>query len=290
MRLIELTNAYILTYINKLFFARCGNEKIFKAIALTGFLSTKFGWKTYVIIFEKYKLFLEGKTIKAICKLINKNSFVIDVGANFGVYTQAFIDGVGINGKVFAIEPEPKNLHTLKNRFSQQLKSGQLEVFEGIAASTPGDYCLSIHSCNPGGHVVSQSGMSVKGITIDQIVQQVGLKPSLIKIDVEGYEESVILGATKTISTHHPILYFEYHPKYLESCGTNAAQLLQYLVNQNYRYFLYGEKECFYEHSIEQVLENTSLKQKTVIDILAFPEAMIGQSTPVQGLVFGKVN
>ena len=92
------------------------------------------------------------------------------MGANFGVYTQAFIDGVGINGKVFAIEPEPKNLHTLKNRFSQQLKSGQLEVFEGIAASTPGDYCLSIHSCNPGGHVVSQSGMSVKGITIDQIL------------------------------------------------------------------------------------------------------------------------
>ena len=290
MRLIKLTKAYILTYINKLFFARCGNEKIFKAVASTGFFSTKFGWNVCVIVFEKYKLLLEGKTIRAVCRLIETNSFVIDVGANIGTYTQAFINGVGINGKVFAIEPEPKNFHTLKNRFPQQLKSGQLEVFDGVVASAPGDYCLDIHSCNPGGHAVSQSGMSVKGITIDQIVQQVGLKPSLIKIDVEGYEESVFRGATKTISTCHPIIYFEYHPKYLESCGTNAIQLLQNLANQDYRYFLYGEKGYFYEHSIEQVLENKSLRQKTVIDILAFPEAMINQPMPVQGLVFGKVN
>lgn len=286
MRLVELAKTHIITYINKLFFVHRGAERIFRAVALTGFLSTGFGWRIYVFVFEKYRLFLEGKAIKAVCKLIKPDSFIIDVGANFGVYTQAFIDAVGTDGKVVAIEPEPMNLQAFKNRFPLQLKSGQLELFDGIAASTPGDYHLRIHSSNPGGHVVSQSGISVKGITIDQIVQQVDHKPSFIKIDVEGYEESVIRGATKTIRTHHPILYIECHPEYLKRCGADAALLLQYIANQDYQYFLLGENECFYEHSIEQVLENTSLRG--FVDVLAFPKSLIGQSPPLPGIVIDK--
>jgi hypothetical protein len=35
--------------------------------------------------------------------------------------------------------------------------------------------------------------------------------PSVIKIDVEGFEPQVFAGLAQTISQHHPILIFEHH-------------------------------------------------------------------------------
>ena len=35
------------------------------------------------------------------------------------------------------------------------------------------------------------------------------LKPTLIKMDVEGYENKVLLGAIKTIKKYKPVIYVE---------------------------------------------------------------------------------
>jgi len=52
-------------------------------------------------------------------------------------------------------------------------------------------------------------GPKVALTTIDEILRTRTLHPTLIKIDVEGFEEQVIRGATDAIREHLPILAFE---------------------------------------------------------------------------------
>ena len=40
-------------------------------------------------------------------KFIKKNDIVFDIGSNIGAFTVPFAKKVGINGKVFAFEPQP---------------------------------------------------------------------------------------------------------------------------------------------------------------------------------------
>lgn len=242
---------------------------IYRAIDLTGFFSTGIGQRTYEFAFGKFKLITEGKVLEKVCSFIKPGSLVIDVGANIGIYTKLFLNCAGPGGKVAAVEPEAVNLKSLRRQFSSELESERLVLFDRVAADQPGDYHLWIDTCNPGGHAMAPAGVPVKGITIDQITSQINLIPSLIKIDVEGYEELVIRGAKETIAEHHPVLFLEFNPRLLSNCGTDYVQLLRNLAGQNYKFILSGAEEEFYEATVEQVIEKS--KARHWLDIIVVP-------------------
>jgi len=243
---------------------------LYRGVAITGFPSTRVGQWTYVFIFSKFKLLTEGNMMREVCNYIKPGSLVIDVGANIGFCTKFFLNHIVPEGKVVAIEPEQLNLRSLCRQFSAKIKAGNLVVIDKVVADKSGNYYLHIDPCNPGGHVMAPRGIPVKGITIDQIVSQIGLVPSLIKIDVEGYEELVIFGANETISKHHPILFIEFHPGLLTDRGTDPIQLLQKLANLNYRLLLFGKNGRFYESSIEQTMIESEVRHW--LDILLVPK------------------
>jgi len=64
----------------------------------------------------------------------------------------------------------------------------------------------------------------VDAITVDSL----RLKPSLIKIDVEGDELKVIMGAIKTIKNHSPVLYVE------DNCDFYSEELQNLLKTIGY--------------------------------------------------------
>ena len=49
-----------------------------------------------------------------------------------------------------------------------------------------------------------------------------------MKIDVEGMEPEVLLGAKKTIGKHRPVIYLEYHPE------THSCDLREILKGLDY--------------------------------------------------------
>jgi FkbM family methyltransferase len=55
--------------------------------------------------------------------------------------------------------------------------------------------------------------ITVKGITLDSIVQKMGLKNPLIKIDTEGAEAQVIKGGMETFKQQNPIVIMEFLTK-----------------------------------------------------------------------------
>jgi FkbM family methyltransferase len=85
--------------------------------------------------------------------------------------------------------------------------------------------------------VVPQTGLNQTEIeitTIDKESAQFGYVPSLIKIDVEGAEWSVLRGAVNTLRSAKPVLLLSLHPTALAQQSVKLEEILGWLTEQAY--------------------------------------------------------
>jgi hypothetical protein len=71
--------------------------------------------------------------------------------------------------------------------------------------------------------------------TIDSYCESKNLKPSLIKIDVEGFEFSVLNGAKKILKEVRPRILVELHPMCWPALGIDKSWASTQLRALNYR-------------------------------------------------------
>ena len=80
---------------------------------------------------------------------------------------------------------------------------------------------------------IEKTGFKVSEVsieTIDDLVKNKKiLPPDLLKIDVEGAEQLVLVGAKQTITAHHPIIIVEFHSTY------SAYACMEILNNFRYK-------------------------------------------------------
>jgi FkbM family methyltransferase len=152
----------------------------------------------------------------AVRPLILSGQTVLDIGANFGVFTKLFSQLVGPNGSVIAFEPVPQTFRTLAagvERFhlrnvqainkavSDQVGRALMEVPQ--YAKTEGDNLYEAHIVSAKN---SEDIFSVNTVTIDSLQLP---RVDFIKIDVEGHELEVLCGSRETLEKYHPILMVE---------------------------------------------------------------------------------
>lgn len=144
--------------------------------------------------------------------IVKAGSMVLEIGANIGSQTVLLSRLVGDDGLVYAFEPQPLIFQNLAANISiNSLKN--VRVFPFACGSNNGsihvphvDYC---QSGNFGGVSMHKSaGEQVSLVRLDSWLDT-NHSISLIKIDVEGMEQDVILGLNDTINKHKPILFVE---------------------------------------------------------------------------------
>jgi hypothetical protein len=74
--------------------------------------------------------------------------------------------------------------------------------------------------------------------SVDDFCRDSKIAPTLLKIDVEGYEHEVLLGSAQTLACLHPWVFLELHLHYLEARGIAVSETLGLLENQKYRFTL----------------------------------------------------
>jgi FkbM family methyltransferase len=130
---------------------------------------------------------------------------VIDVGAHVGTHTLPYARTADV---VIAIEPQYPVLQMLIGNLALNCIEN-VRPYAGACGATNGKIALPTidysQSWNFGGISLGEGNTEVGMISIDSL----NVDPDFIKIDAEGMEIDVLLGACETVKRARPVLYVE---------------------------------------------------------------------------------
>jgi FkbM family methyltransferase len=160
-------------------------------------------------------------------------STFVDVGANFGVYTAWASRCVGSGGRVIAIEPVPatrkdlEDVLALNSLVNVQVVPKAVGAEPGVANLWVVPHASGLASAVTPADPSSAQRVQVPMSTLDEELSIAGgSTPALLKIDVEGYEMSVLRGAAKTLAASDgPAVLFETQTEFLARAGERFADL-----------------------------------------------------------------
>jgi FkbM family methyltransferase len=130
---------------------------------------------------------------------LRKEDTFMDIGANIGSYSILASSQVGTES--ISIEPVPTTFNHLLQNIAINQAQLRITALNMALGSTKGfiEFTSQLDTVNHVAVEKDPSNIKVPVDTVDNIMQQ-RKKPSLIKIDVEGFETEVIRGAIATLS------------------------------------------------------------------------------------------
>jgi FkbM family methyltransferase len=158
----------------------------------------------------------------------------IDVGANVGLHTVRFAQKFK---NVYSFEPVKSNFNCLqKNTKSLQnvicYKNGVGEIKQSLDIKIPPDAnncgAYSFVDFEEFDNTISES---VEVVTIDSF----NLHPDLIKIDTQGFEKQVLLGALNTLKNSNPVIITEVETKEQKNTLNKILVDVGYVFVDNHR-------------------------------------------------------
>jgi len=181
--------------------------------------SSDFGIINEVFIVKEYNKLLN---------FIKKDSVVIDIGAQIGVFS-VYAGKLANEGVVFCYEPFEENFNMLEKNISLN-KLDNVRVFKLGVAGRRGNRKLIISNENTGGHGFYEDGegVDVRVITLKDIFEdnKIG-QCDFLKMDCEGAEYEILMSTPKKYLEKIKSITMEYHDnedvsklkKFLEKTG-----------------------------------------------------------------------
>lgn len=174
-------------------------------------------------------------------KYLKPGDTAIDVGANYGLFTLALADivspGKSITGRVIAYEPneemyrfwdethgwdDPRNITWMVSAVGKVEDWGTIRLDPRGSGGT--QFVLVDDIENADTHVT----------TLDTNVIPEDRPIKAIKIDAEGMDVDVLLGAETILKEDRPAVIFEWNPEAMESLGKKPLGEMAQLVNLSY--------------------------------------------------------
>lgn len=203
----------------------------------------------FLIRAYKYLYKFDKDEINYVRENLKDGDTAFDIGAHKGAYTYWMHRSVKNSGKIVCIEPQPilfaylkkmvpifgfSNVTLMDCAVSDKDKEGAFTV-----PGKPGD-------TSQGARIDDQKiiqnkqehhTINVKIRSVDSIIAETGLKPKIIKIDVEGHEFSVLKGMTKTLAEVRPRIIMECEARHIKDF--TIFDVFNFLLDKNYEgYYL----------------------------------------------------
>lgn len=223
-------------------------------------------------IFRDY-IRLEGKeqlTTNLFKQVVKEGNTVLDIGANVGYFTLLAAKLVGDKGEVFAFEPEPHNYNVIiknidLNNYPNIIAipkavsnvSGEAELY--LSQSDVGAHTLR-HQHNHPQFATPSDGQSVKVKTIMLDTMFRDIPVDVIKMDCEGSEMAVLLGAKEVINRNRNIKIFsEFFPSGLREMGYSPEAFLLKILEYGFNITIIDELrnpsyQVFKTNSVSEVM------------------------------------
>lgn len=143
------------------------------------------------------------------------DAIVLDVGAHVGTFAVRAAHE-SPRGHVYAFEPTSENSALLRENIARN-RLTNLTVVQAAVGAKPGRATIALDDANTGMHSLyaSTSGKraeEVEVVTLDDVIDERKLhRVDLLKLDCEGAEYDIILGASRTTLALIQRLAVEYH-------------------------------------------------------------------------------
>lgn len=189
----------------------------------------------------EWNIYFKNKTEprEKLYSLVREGDVVVDVGVNIGETLLNLAARISNDGKIFGFEPNPVVLERCKKNVSLNPSLKNISLQSVALGREAGEFFLKIHDeRNKGMNSLSASGEGekIKTISFDSFVEKQKLNQiNLMKIDVEGFEMNILLGAEKTIRRFHPVLFIEVDDEMLKRQHASAKELIGWLVQYGYK-------------------------------------------------------
>jgi len=173
--------------------------------------------------------------IRILKRFVKPGDTVVDVGAHRGAYTWHLSRLAGSTGHVYAFEPQPELVERLRSW------NGTNVVVHAVGLS---DHAGSANLTIPVwgntsmlGHATLESAEAVEDArhleVRTKMLDEFDLSPTLIKVDVEGHEVSVLRGGDHTVSSSRPVLLLEIDYRH-QGENDNRQKLIVWLKERDY--------------------------------------------------------
>jgi FkbM family methyltransferase len=205
--------------------------------------------------------------------LLRPEDLCVDIGANVGVYT--VLSSAAIGAHTISIEPIPSTYEKLRANIRYNDVAG-LATSYNIGLGSENSTLLFTTNRDAGNRVVSEDAQYAETIkvpvqTLDHILGNEN--PTLIKIDVEGWESQVLAGAKNTLEKSSLLCFIIEMDGRSDSFNPNELAVHQTMTEHDFRPFAYnpltrklsplaskhvGAANTIYLRDIEQVQERLS--------------------------------
>lgn len=169
-------------------------------------------------------------------KIIKKGDIVFECGSHHGCTTILLSEWVGVNGKVIGFEPNAANFEIAKiNLEINSVKNVQL--YKSAVGVNCAEVKIDLSSSNSSIQLDKNANSNfdiVKCINLDSFED---ILPNVLKIDVEGFEKDVLLGAGKILK-NTPKLIIELHTEQLKSYNTSIDEIFKLLDKSKYDFWI----------------------------------------------------
>lgn len=161
----------------------------------------------------------ELATTEMIRRFLRRDGVCIDVGSHTGSIA-LFASKIAAEGKILAYEP----VSILQKRLRENISLNHVQNIKPIQVALgaeEGKLDISVNHNNRGSSSLQPNKSEVyakkEQVKVDTLDHQVSseklARVDMIKIDVEGFEASVLRGAKTTIQKYRPVLIVEHDPK-----------------------------------------------------------------------------
>lgn len=208
-------------------------------------------------------------------------SAIIDVGANIGAFSLKIAshlkERMGSTGKVIAVEPNPNIVKTLRSQIDlNPAIANRIEIWDEALGDYEGVTYFQVDQSNTGGGKVSSERsdhtISVAVAKLDDLISQRNVREvGILKIDVEGFEQEVLRGASAVLERDRPVLYLEVTDVWLKSRGHSAFGMLKSLADDYGYRFLRDQGRELQPITLTQREIQTIFDHEIQINVIGLP-------------------
>lgn len=231
---------------------------------------TKYQWfqNLFIRTYYCYKKYLEDpfyNLTKNYPELF-VNGNIIDVGANIGYTTIVFSNAIDKLFKVYAFEPHPVIFDNMELMVSKYSNSANIFRVNSAIGDIEGEIQLFHNAQHHGDHQILTNVLKdnikvtkvydVPITSIDAFVEKNNIdQVCFVKIDVQGYEQKVISGMSKTLVDNPNIsIALEYEPIGMSKLGFDPDELLYWVGSSGFNIYLVESSGKLRKEKIESLI------------------------------------